>query len=190
MEKFHVMKHPLIEHKLTILRQTTTGTKDFREIVNEIARLLAYEVSRDLPLEDVEIETPIMKTTQMGQIGIRSVLKAPFQASLQTALRSQLKEYDSIEREAQSIAASRGWELEQLDPAIKGMTNMMTRMRLSFGNADSKAAAMMIQGNTRGVIKGLKNLHHCVPLDPSVDALAQQLVTREKENIRQACEYL
>ena len=87
-----------------------------------------------------DILSSIMKTTQMGQIGIRSVLKAPLRASLQTALRSQLKEYDSIEREAQSIAASRGWELEQLDPAIKGMTNMMTRMRLSFGNADSKAA--------------------------------------------------
>jgi len=76
MEKFHVMNHPLIEHKLTILRDKKTGTKDFRDIVNEIARLLAYEVSRDLPLEDVEVETPIMKTTQK-QIAGKKVVIAP-----------------------------------------------------------------------------------------------------------------
>lgn len=82
MEKFHVMKHPLIEHKLTILRQKTTGTKDFREIVNEIARLLAYEVSRDLPLEDIEIETPIMKTTQKTLAGKKVVVVPILRAGL------------------------------------------------------------------------------------------------------------
>ena len=132
-----------------------------------------------------DILSSIMKTTQMGQIGIRSVLKAPLQASLQTALRSQLKEYDSIEREAQSIAASRGWELEQLDPAIKGMTNMMTRMRLSFGNADSKAAAMMIQGNTRGIIKGYKNLNQFPPSDQRIITLSQKLLDCEKAGCQQ-----
>ena len=80
--KFHVMKHPLIEHKLTILRQTTTGTKDFREIVNEIARLLAYEVSRDLPLEEIEIETPIVKTTQNTLAGKKVVVVPILRAGL------------------------------------------------------------------------------------------------------------
>lgn len=80
--KFHVMKHPLIEHKLTILRQTTTGTKDFREIVNEIARLLAYEVSRDLPLEEIEIETPIVKTTQKTLAGKKVVVVPILRAGL------------------------------------------------------------------------------------------------------------
>jgi uracil phosphoribosyltransferase len=64
MGKFQVITHPLIQHKLTILRQTKTGTKDFRELVNEIAMLMGYEVSRELPLEDLEIETPITKTIQ------------------------------------------------------------------------------------------------------------------------------
>ncbi|GFH40929.1 uracil phosphoribosyltransferase [Pseudolactococcus insecticola] len=64
MGKFQVITHPLIQHKLTILRQTSTGTKDFRELVNEIAMLMGYEVSRELPLEDLEIETPITKTVQ------------------------------------------------------------------------------------------------------------------------------
>ena len=69
MGKFQVISHPLIQHKLSILRRTTTSTKDFRELVNEIAMLMGYEVSRDLPLEDVEIETPITKTTQKQLTG-------------------------------------------------------------------------------------------------------------------------
>lgn len=62
MGNFHVLNHPLIQHKLTMIRQKDCGTKVFREVVNEISMLMAYEVSRDLPLEDVEIETPLVKT--------------------------------------------------------------------------------------------------------------------------------
>ena len=62
MGNFHVLDHPLIQHKLTMIRQKDCGTKVFREVVNEISMLMAYEVSRDLPLEDVEIETPLVKT--------------------------------------------------------------------------------------------------------------------------------
>ena len=132
-----------------------------------------------------DLLSSVLKTTQMGQIGIRSVLKAPLRASLQTALKSQLSEYDRIEREAQSIAAARGWQLAQLDPAIKAMTDMMTRMQLSFGNTNSKAAAMMIQGNTRGMIKGLKNLHQFNHSDERIAVLSQKLLDCEQENIRQ-----
>ena len=64
MSKVHVFDHPLIQHKLTIMRQTTTGPKEFRELLEEISMLMVYEVTRDLPTVDVEIETPICKTTQ------------------------------------------------------------------------------------------------------------------------------
>ena len=64
MGKFQVISHPLIQHKLSILRREDTSTKDFRELVNEIAMLMGYEVSRDLPLEEVEIQTTIIKTVQ------------------------------------------------------------------------------------------------------------------------------
>ena len=64
MGKLEVIAHPLIQHKLSILRRTDTSTKAFRELVDEIAMLMGYEVLRDLPLEDVEIETPITKTIQ------------------------------------------------------------------------------------------------------------------------------
>jgi uracil phosphoribosyltransferase len=64
MGEFHVMNHPLIQHKLTIIREKECGTKVFREVVSEFAMLMAYEVTRDMPLEDNEIETPLVKTTQ------------------------------------------------------------------------------------------------------------------------------
>ena len=120
----------------------------------------------------------------MGQIGIRSILKSDLETPLRNELNSQLKEYDAIETEAHGIALSRGWELKELDPAIKSMTNMMTRSRLTFGNANSKAAAMMIQGNTRGIIKGFKNLNQFPPTDQQVADLAQKLIDYEKTNNR------
>lgn len=61
MSNLHVIDHPLITHKLSIMRNRKTGSKDFRELLNEIAMLMGYEVFRDLPLEDVTIETPITK---------------------------------------------------------------------------------------------------------------------------------
>lgn len=63
MEKVHVLDHPLLQHKLSILRDEGTGVKDFRQVVGEIAALMCYEATRDLPLEEVEIQTPIDKAT-------------------------------------------------------------------------------------------------------------------------------
>ena len=63
MSKLFVMDHPLIQHKLSMIRDKKTSAKDFRELINEVSLLMAYEVTRDLPLEEVEIETPIQKCT-------------------------------------------------------------------------------------------------------------------------------
>ncbi len=63
MSTLHVIDHPMIQHKLTIMRMKETGSKDFRELLQEIALLMGYEVTRDLPMMDMEIETPICKTT-------------------------------------------------------------------------------------------------------------------------------
>ncbi len=62
-ENVTIFDHPLIQHKLSILRNKNTSSKDFRALVHEISMLMCYEATRDLPLEDVEIETPICKTT-------------------------------------------------------------------------------------------------------------------------------
>ena len=64
MNIVHQMDHPLITHKLTILRDKNTTSKDFREIVRELSTLMAYEVTKTFPLKEIEIETPICKTTQ------------------------------------------------------------------------------------------------------------------------------
>ncbi len=62
MGKILIMDHPLIQHKLSIIRSTETGSKDFRALISEIANLICYEATRDLPLEEVEVETPICIT--------------------------------------------------------------------------------------------------------------------------------
>ena len=63
MSELHVFDHPLIQHKLSILRDKNTSVKEFRELVGEIAMLMCYEATRDLPLENVEIETPMCRAT-------------------------------------------------------------------------------------------------------------------------------
>ncbi len=80
MSKVHVFDHPLIQHKLSIMRKIETGPKEFRELLEEISMLMVYEVTRDLPTEDVEIETPICKTTVKmlagKKLGIVPILRA------------------------------------------------------------------------------------------------------------------
>lgn len=80
MGNVFVLDHPLIQHKITHIRKTETGTKDFRELVDEVAGLMAYEITRDLPLTEVEVETPVAKTEAKvlsgKKIGIVPILRA------------------------------------------------------------------------------------------------------------------
>lgn len=80
MGKVYVFDHPLIQHKLSYIRDKNTGTKEFRELVNEVATLMAFEITRELPLEDKEIETPVTTTTTKvlagRKIGIVPILRA------------------------------------------------------------------------------------------------------------------
>lgn len=63
MGELHIIDHPLIQHKLTIMRDKNTGSKDFRQLLEEISLLVGYEITRDFPLDDIEIETPLTKMT-------------------------------------------------------------------------------------------------------------------------------
>lgn len=80
MGELHVLDHPLLQHKVSRLRNKDTGVKEFRELVNEIATLMAYEATRDLPLTDVEVETPIAvaktKVIEGRKLGIVPILRA------------------------------------------------------------------------------------------------------------------
>lgn len=127
----------------------------------------------------------VLKTTQMGQVGIRAVTPFASKADLKKALHDQLTEYNSIEIQAQNIASMYGWQLQNLNPMAKLMSQMYTRTNLSFGDADSKIAAMMVQGNTRGIIKGLKNKHNCPSVEKQIQAVSQRLLETEQANIQQ-----
>lgn len=80
MPKIHVFDHPLIQHKLTYIRDIETGTKEFRELVDEVATLMAYEITRELPLKEVEVQTPVCKAKSSilagKKLGIVPILRA------------------------------------------------------------------------------------------------------------------
>ncbi|WP_153730364.1 uracil phosphoribosyltransferase [Sporosarcina obsidiansis] len=80
MAKVHVFDHPLIQHKLTYIRKVDTGTKEFRELVNELATLMAFEITRDLPTKEITIQTPVCEATSHvlagKKLGIVPILRA------------------------------------------------------------------------------------------------------------------
>ncbi|API91826.1 MULTISPECIES: uracil phosphoribosyltransferase [Virgibacillus] len=80
MGKVFVLDHPLIQHKLTYIRDKNTGTKEFRELVDEVSMLMAFEITRDLPLQEKTIETPVMETKASvlagKKIGLVPILRA------------------------------------------------------------------------------------------------------------------
>jgi uracil phosphoribosyltransferase len=82
MEHVHVMTHPLLRHKLTILRDENTGVKEFREIVSEVATLMCFEATRDLPVEEVEIQTPVSKATGYAIAGKKLAIVPILRAGL------------------------------------------------------------------------------------------------------------
>lgn len=75
-----IIDHPLIQHKLTLMRDVKTGTKEFRELLEEISMLMAFEITRDLPLEEIEIETPVVKCKSKivagKKLGVVPILRA------------------------------------------------------------------------------------------------------------------
>lgn len=80
MSQIHVLDHPMITHKLTLMRKKDTGAKDFRQLLDEISMLMGYEITRDLPLEEVEIETPVStmkaQTVSGKKMAIVPILRA------------------------------------------------------------------------------------------------------------------
>jgi uracil phosphoribosyltransferase len=80
MGSLYVFDHPLIQHKLTYIRDKNTGTKEFRELIDEVAMLMAYEITRDMPLQEVEVETPVTKCKSFviagKKVGLVPILRA------------------------------------------------------------------------------------------------------------------
>jgi len=132
----------------------------------------------------------LLKTIQLGQAEIRSVLDTSLGSSLRNTLEGQLREYDSIETEAFTIALQRGWDLPELDPGRRFLKDRLTRIRLNGRNTDSRIADILIQGNTKGMIQGLKNLHQFDGKDHQIRILSQKLLDCETAHIRQMQSFL
>lgn len=137
-----------------------------------------------------DVLNSVIKTTQMGQLGIEAVLEYTKQPALREALKSQKREYDAIEKEAIKIAEEKQWEVKNLNPAVKGMARMSTQMRISGKDPDATIAALMIQGNTKGSIKTLKNLHRYPESTGKICAISQKLLDTETDNIVQMQGYV
>jgi len=137
-----------------------------------------------------EMLSSLLKTAQMGQAGIRSVLDLSMEAGLRSALHRQLQEYNAIETEAHAIAGQRGWELQDLDPAARFLRDRMTRFRLTGANNDSRIADIMIQGSTKGMIRGLRDLHRFSDQDQRIRILSQKLLDCENAGIRMMQSFL
>ncbi len=131
-----------------------------------------------------ELLSSVLKTTQMGQAGIRSVLDAGSHPDLCRALESQLREYDTIESEAHAIASQRGWELEELEPAVRFLSDRMVRLKLPRGNCDSQIADLMIRSSTKAMIRGLRQLHQYPRQDDRISAVCQKLVDCQRAGIQ------
>ena len=137
-----------------------------------------------------EILTSMLHTVQMGQTGIRCIMDNAVKTDLKAELKDQLHEYDMLEKETLQVAQNMGLELKNLHPALETMSNMMSKMQLIGGDTDSKIAGMLIQGNTRGMILGLKNLRKASNIQPQVQALAQKIINRENMNIQKSQPFL
>ena len=173
---------------IAMLRQTDVHNSFLHQHMgNEKLRILSPVMNMK---SGKEVLTSVLKTTQMGQIGIRSALDMDIQPELRSAMESQLREYDAIESEAQRIAGMRNWKIKEVNPSVRAMANRMTRTRLSFGDRDSKLAAMMIHGNTRGIIKGTKMMNHADVQDEEVLALGRKLLKTEDNNVAQMKPFL
>jgi hypothetical protein len=133
--------------------------------------------------ESKDMLNSILTTAQMGQVGIRCALRMPLQPELRDALHKQLQEYDTVETEACRLASSRGYELRDLEPAVKTMAKFYARTKLYGGDSDSKTAAMMIRGCTKGLIEGTRQMHRMHGSDQQVKSLTQRLLDCENAGI-------
>ena len=134
--------------------------------------------------------TSLLHTVQMGQSGIKCVMDSAVRPALKQEMMHQLKTYDRMEAQARQLAAQNGLQLRDIHPGILKMSDLMAKARLVGGERDSKIAGMLIQGNTRGMILGMKNLRKGRKTDTEVQALARSLVEQERLSIENSKGFL
>ena len=142
-------------------------------------------------LNDISMLNSIRKSTQMGCYGIRTVLNETEDHEMQTALRSQLQEYESLYSEADRLLREREGRVQNVSQLARYGAMMSSKMRVRMSSdPTAKIAELMLQGNTRGMIKSMHNIRTMGLLDPKVSGLSNRLLQTEQANIDQMKGYL
>ena len=127
----------------------------------------------------------------MGCYGIKTVINETTNRQFRSALRQQLAEYEEIHAEADRLIQERGAHKKNINPMAKYGTAMSSKMRVRASlDPTAKIAEMMLQGNTRGMIKSMNNIRNMGVLDPKVSSLSNRLLQTEQANIDQMKQYL
>ncbi len=134
--------------------------------------------------------TSVLHTVQMGQSGIKCVMDSAVRPGLKQEMRQQLETYDRMETQARRLAAKHDLQLRDIHPGILKMSDLMAKARLMGGERDSKIAGMLIQGNTRGMILGIKNLRHGKQASQDIRDLAESLIVQERKSIENTESFL
>ena len=140
---------------------------------------------------EVSMLNAIRRTTEMGCYGIKSVLNETANREFRGALRAQYDEYAQIYEEADRLIRERGGRIKDLNPMAKYGSAMTSKMRV-LGSIDptAKISELMLQGNTRGMIKSMHNIRTMGNLEPQVASLSRRLLQTEQNNINQMKHYL
>ena len=140
---------------------------------------------------DIPMLQSIRKATQMGCYGIDSVMDETLNRPFRNALKSQYKEYEEMFHEADRLLRDRGAEPKNVSPFAKLGSSMSSKMRVrTSAEPTAKIAELMLQGNTRGMIKSMHNIRTMGVLDPKVSSLSNRLLQTEQANIDQMKQFL
>lgn len=140
--------------------------------------------------QDQQMLNQIRQTTKMGQVGIQAVLGSTSNESFRNALASQLAEYNLLYQQADQLLQEHGGTRKNLNPLAAWGSTMASKMKLKTDDSVSRIAQMMVEGNTKGMIKSIQSIRSMGVLDPKVSALSHRLLQTEQANIDQMKGYL
>ena len=140
---------------------------------------------------DIQMLNSIRKSTEMGIYGIQTVMAETSDSALYKELCNQLTEYEKIYEEADDLLRDRGGNPQSINPMAKLGSSMSAKMKIRMAkNPDAKVAELMLQGNTKGMIKSIHNHRTLNVLDPKVSTLSNRLLQTEQSNIDTLKTYL
>ena len=132
----------------------------------------------------------IRKSTDMGVVGIEAVEDKADQPLLRDVLSQQKQEYHELYNRADCLLLAKGGQRQKISSFGKRAARMASDMKLMMGRSDSKIAEMMVEGNTKGMIKSYQNIHALEQTDPETLALSRKLLDTELHNIEQMKKFL